>query len=203
MAWHIVSRGFQSTLPRGERRSSEPPYRRLPYFNPRSHEGSDCDCDTKLGIYCNFNPRSHEGSDTVRTSTCALSILFQSTLPRGERHSNIVAFAIRYDFNPRSHEGSDAPAPTTTSPAPNFNPRSHEGSDDVRFFNVRDQFRISIHAPTRGATPHSLIYTECSFSISIHAPTRGATSNQCPVNLETGISIHAPTRGATDRRKLG
>ena len=79
--------------------------------------------------------------------------------------------------------------------------------------------KISIHAPTRGATNIDL-YNEVINNISIHAPTRGATgvtnnftrdtqdfnprsykrSDDTPTTKETTkiISIHAPTRGATD-----
>ena len=78
--------------------------------------------------------------------------------------------------------------------------------------------RISIHAPTRGATVHiscdhavhvfqsTLPRGErllpksgggAAILISIHAPTRGATS-LCPgIFSVSPISIHAPTRGAT------
>ena len=100
---------FQSTLPRGERRdpkrlwmfgssiSIHAPARgatqcHLPQiaiynnFNPRSREGSD----TKyVGKYCfldYFNPRSREGSDFLRSRGNTKPSLFQSTLPRGERH---------------------------------------------------------------------------------------------------------------------
>ena len=79
--------------------------------------------------------------------------------------------------------------------------------------------KISIHAPTRGATQDKadLLYYQ---QISIHAPTRGATGAEKfgwdgmadfnPRSYKrsdlgkgtfdkktTGISIHAPTRGAT------
>ena len=55
---------------------------------------------------------------------------------------------------------------------------------------------ISIHAPTRGATPAD---TDKSYpqTISIHAPTRGATRNRLHIQRNNRISIHAPTRGAT------
>ena len=81
---------------------------------------------------------------------------------------------------------------------------------------------ISIHAPTRGATPPFSIKWEPEKlkNISIHAPTRGATSTsglRYPAGLlfqftplregrlglskqileDLCISIHAPTRGAT------
>ena len=36
--------------------------------------------------------------------------------------------------------------------------------------------------------------------ISIHAPTRGATPDREPGNGQPEISIHAPTRGATQHR---
>ena len=38
---------------------------------------------------------------------------------------------------------------------------------------------------------------KCNNKISIHAPTRGATAVENPVGIISGISIHAPTRGAT------
>ena len=78
--------------------------------------------------------------------------------------------------------------------------------------------RISIHAPTRGATSSSKV-GYASENISIHAPTRGATlisASRLPYHLNFNprsykrsddeiirnqfiedISIHAPTRGAT------
>ena len=56
---------------------------------------------------------------------------------------------------------------------------------------------ISIHAPTRGATP-SRSLTMSPISISIHAPTRGATRLDFFAQNGFSISIHAPTRGATN-----
>ena len=77
---------FQSTLPRGERRSvrlrREHPYC---HFNPRSREGSDNIFNLTFIGTCNFNPRSREGSDEVFLSHWLFINSFQSTLPRGER----------------------------------------------------------------------------------------------------------------------
>ena len=56
-----------------------------------------------------------------------------------------------------------------------FNPRSHEGSDRCRTSKVIQRVRISIHAPTRGATRVNCFVYLLS-GISIHAPTRGATA---------------------------
>ena len=77
--------------------------------------------------------------------------LFQSTLPREERHCLIVKTSL-YSY---------------------FNPRSHERSDLKRCKYMRYKI-ISIHAPTRGATFSLNEVLRCP-DISIHAPTRGAT----------------------------
>ena len=79
--------------------------------------------------------------------------------------------------------------------------------------------RVSIHAPTRGATvfplasytlpigfqsthPHGvrLSISQKLFgtsAVSIHAPTRGATDYLNKLGITQQVSIHAPTRGAT------
>ena len=76
---------FQSTLPRGERRS----------------------CCNKVTVILDFNPRSHEGSDVMWLLLAQRQNVFQSTLPRGERLCSIDNAYIYIHFNPRSHEGSD------------------------------------------------------------------------------------------------
>ena len=102
---------------------------------------------------------------------------------------------VHRDFNPRSHKGSDGGAGKEIRLDPDFNPRSHKGSDrSMRFYRRKKD--ISIHAPTRGATPHRGGLEE-AMRISIHAPTRGATYTHAPPLTKTSISIHAPTRGAT------
>ena len=123
------------------------------YFNPRSHEGSDVIVQSLQSGDFYFNPRSHEGSDGC---SCLLSY-------------------APYHFNPRSHEGSDLFCQCTRLQCYYFNPRSHEGSDILFWLwegttmsfqstlprgerhydkdNLPDTINISIHAPTRGATP--------------------------------------------------
>ena len=81
-----------------------------------------------------FNPRSHEGSDFCAFCNSVMPFLFQSTLPRGERHSGEISEGNQSDFNPRSHEGSD-----------NF------------YCPVHPIQCISIHAPTRGATIYGAV----------------------------------------------
>ena len=54
-----------------------------------------------------------------------------------------------------------------------FNPRTHTGCDVLGFAQYI-RFRVSIHAPTRGATDENGSI-EAIQDVSIHAPTRGAT----------------------------
>ena len=100
----------------------------LSYFNPRSHEGSDYKDNYNMQIKLYFNPRSHEGSDLLpeeirmvltisihaptrgatQIDRCIdVNLIFQSTLPRGERPIPMTSTGYVRNFNPRSHEGSD------------------------------------------------------------------------------------------------
>ena len=54
-----------------------------------------------------------------------------------------------------------------------FNPHSHEGSDR-RIKKRRNDWKISIHTPTKGVTS-TRPTTESSTIISIHTPTKGVT----------------------------
>ena len=81
------------------------------------------------------------------------NLLFQSTLPRGERLDDVLIFSMLNDFNPRSREGSDDRSGERSDISRHFNPRSREGSDTMFSYAVRCTF-ISIHAPARGATQH-------------------------------------------------
>ncbi len=82
----VTATKFQSTLPRGERRSYKlRNTRSICNFNPRSREGSDYTSVGKCDGIADFNPRSREGSDITSTTKCR----------------------SRCYFNPRSREGSD------------------------------------------------------------------------------------------------
>ena len=68
------------------------------------------------------------GATTIITRSL-LILVFQSTLPQGERLQRTLILNLSHYFNPRSHKGSDQ--------------IQELGSDGLH---------ISIHAPTRGAT---------------------------------------------------
>ncbi len=86
-----IARSFQSTLPRGERPKAEAcVLEEILRFNPRSRGGSDVAVRYRPAPQVGFNPRSRGGSDNGEQPRKALSDLFQSTLPRGERHRQHV-----------------------------------------------------------------------------------------------------------------
>ena len=119
---------FQSTHPRGVRPGQNLLYMAIGGFNPRTHEG--CDCNERQ---ITTNKR------------------FQSTHPRGVRLIIIYLGGIIDCFNPRTHEGCDRVVALTFFCKHCFNPRTHEGCD-ARTCSSKDQSDVSIHAPTRGAT---------------------------------------------------
>ena len=174
-ALNLVMSLFQSTHPRGVRRST---------IVIRCRRSDD------------FNPRTHEGCDVPHRFNLTFVNLFQSTHPRGVRHQVFCSVGIiNYisihaptrgatlfkfrgfilchhfnprthegcdccvyfkcicilDFNPRTHEGCDFGCPSRTKTGCYFNPRTHEGCDRKAIFPYPG-FAISIHAPTRGAT---------------------------------------------------
>ena len=114
------------------------------------------------------------GSDLPAPIYALMYLLFQSTLPHGERPMRMRMAVSFMRFNPRSHMGSDVgrlsiypfiPRVSTHAPAWGatvqtgrllanqgcFNPRSRMGSDGkiVQSWHIVD---VSTHAPAWGAT---------------------------------------------------
>ena len=81
----VIHMLFQSTFPRGERRSLLRDPLDSMHFNPRSHVGNDSKFSPVLRLLPYFNPRSHVGNDRLVYPVLRL-------LPY---------------FNPRSHVGND------------------------------------------------------------------------------------------------
>ena len=149
-------------------------------FNPRSREGSDqAGPRQQIGTY-DFNPRSREGSDggpcqgfpryhhisihaPARGATAIQIVriyilIFQSTLPRGERlqAAICVPHILRY-FNPRSREGSDKMIYINLKVTCKFQSTLPRGERLGQFFRKHPVHMISIHAPARGATMDSSV----------------------------------------------
>ena len=147
-------------------------------------------------------------------------MIFQSTLPRRERHfrqQDYVSSTSKFQSTlPRRERrqptgGLRLAGRRFQSTLPrrerrryqrykkcynDFNPHSHEGSDVITSVGSLPNI-ISIHTPTKGAT--SVKQTGCnSGTISIHTPTKGATFTLWVREWATMISIHTPTKGATN-----
>ena len=123
---------------------------RRPYFNPRSHEGSDVAVADRMravdisihaptrGATLDSNHLFRESRISIHAPTRGATYAhrqisfggeFQSTLPRGERPIVLYLLSLESYFNPRSHEGSDNGRFWSRAGSVYFNPRSHEGSD--------------------------------------------------------------------------
>ena len=190
----------------------------LQHFNPRSREGSDIQGNRHEPSLHYFNPRSREGSDCDGFYAMNTGMLFQSTLPRRERHRNVLYLCVQHtfqstlprrerriistarlrqrNFNPRSREGSDAHSPRSWKRCRNFNPRSREGSDTYppahrthpRDFNPRSR-------EGSDATEEYRVAQGKLFQSTL--PRRERRMGGRSHLLSRQISIHAPAKGAT------
>ena len=153
LRWHW----FQYTLPREERHITPEQWEQLKNFNTRSHERSDNGWWLSRGAGSNFNPRSHERSDnyipdefksyiisihaptrgaTMTSDETGMVAIFQSTLPREERHWWMAVWWRIFEFQ------------STLPREERQYPKS----------NICSYQKISIHAPTRGATVYESSY---------------------------------------------
>ena len=83
---HPTQQTFQSTLPHGERQGRNGlghDRRRISIHAPAW--GATKESIRRVPVVCYFNPRSRMGSDQRINKTCTCCLLFQSTLPHGER----------------------------------------------------------------------------------------------------------------------
>ena len=110
---------------------------------------------------------------------------FQSTLPREERHHSIYSVQLAFYFNPRSHERSDGTAPDPSIIGQvDFNPRSHERSDPLNTLNELELNDFNPRSHER--SDYSWFLSHYHKYISIHAPTRGATPSAYPSVVTSG-----------------
>ncbi len=120
-------------------------------FNPRAHTGRDCSAQQAR---CGRAVSIHAPTRGATKGQLLFSFdkKFQSTRPHGARH---VLIARRYTFSTfqstRPHGARPGLVRSSACRNKCFNPRAHTGRDLVRI--VADLLRrVSIHAPTRGAT---------------------------------------------------
>ena len=120
---------FQSTLPQRERRTWFAQVPLVLAFQSTLPQRERLLSASFPSIHTYFNPRSRKGSDRQQSPIILSIFLFQSTLPQRERLFISPYILIIYNFNPRSRKGSDAEKRA-----------------------VYLLYRISIHAPAKGAT---------------------------------------------------
>ena len=123
--------------------------------------------------------------------------MFQSTRPRGARRAFSSIKNPSCSFNPRAREGRDISGADDDPRLRCFNPRAREGRDEkTRFF--LQPCLVSIHAPARGATPDDA--SDPNMPEFQSARPRGARRGVFPAKRAmTQVSIHAPARGATPK----
>ena len=171
----LLPKMFQSTRPRGARLRKSSAILNFRGFNPRAREGRDRIIWYRPAMFTVSIHAPARGATMVAVKSKTGQV-FQSTRPRGARHSIRRSGSMSACFNPRAREGRDV-----------------TGED------CRRRVVVSIHAPARGATNLKvLIITQKK--VSIHAPARGATADGFALRGQTVVSIHAPARGATKRR---
>ena len=207
-------------------------------FNPRSRMGSDGPAGEVRRPGRGFNPRSRMGSDlpesrrsckrvsihapawgaTSRAPQIVQLLLFQSTLPHGERHRR-PGQSLRSSsrFNPRSRMGSDGWSAITSPMVCGFNPRSRMGSDgrsqqitggatfqstlphgerpgEYSWLRAHPRFQSTLPHGERPLTMSPSIRSRSFNPRSRMGSDLRVIHVECPV---FDVSIHAPAWGAT------
>ena len=212
---------FQSTRPRGARhgfRCLDCHAKRVSIHAPT--RGATRTKYRPVRHRCRFNPRAHAGRDGTRSCTAAeaavsihaptrgatcrepcAATLDQVSIhapTRGATRASVVRRNCRRCFNPRAHAGRDFRFELHVCVHESFNPRAHAGRDHQRG-PLGQVVGVSIHAPTRGATPLGIRIAASSAPFQSTRP-RGARRKSCRRwSMDITVSIHAPTRGATIR----
>ena len=190
-------------------------------FNPRARVGHDAFPLPTLSERCNFNPRARVGHDVYAWGNHEYPDRFQSTCPRGARHSGPPGSGAGSPISihvpawgTTTQSATEVTAATFQSTCPrgarrsrgtpsivtrNFNPRARVGHD--RRERVRGRGPgISIHVPAWGTTGDDLIWADTR-DISIHVPAWGTTRRIISERAQQGISIHVPAWGTTLARR--
>ena len=99
-----------------------------------------------------------------------------------------ICNVFRICFNPHTHAGCDNPLPRLTRVHNRFNPHTHAGCDYCKD-NKCKIISVSIHTPTQGVTPDSIVST-FGHSVSIHTPTQGVTLRSQYVFIDKCFNPH-------------
>ena len=162
---------FQFTRPRGARPTITVLLSRLGVSIHAPTGGATPPCPTDCGS-SSFNSRAHGGRDLTQTGFTPAGVVsihaptggatraraggsattpFQFTRPRGARLQMVDNLAHALRFNSRAHGGRDCSPSPASRTRTRFNSRAHGGRDGDGV-GLGDLGRVSIHAPTGGAT---------------------------------------------------
>ena len=125
----FLQKKFQSTHPRGVRRHENGSSISLYLFQSTHPHGVRHELGSIERFLKSFNPRTHMGCDAHR----------------------FLRARLWRCFNPRTHMGCDLSVIGYTRSRKSFNPRTHMGCD-AEVAGQDGPHRVSIHAPTWGAT---------------------------------------------------
>ena len=119
-----------------------------------------------------FNSRAHGGRDNIWNRSATYK-RFQFTRPRGARHYEMLKTGTIKEFQFTRPRGARRPQQEPAGDERSFNSRAHGGRDTCQPIVKRGR-KVSIHAPTGGATNYTV--TRCSFVVfQFTRPRGGAT----------------------------
>ena len=142
-------------------------------FNPRTHKGCDQAWHIQICVLSGFNPRTHKGCDfasesvkifidvSIHAPTRGATVerarkdggqVFQSTHPQGVRRQVFRRVQWCQCFNPRTHKGCDNAFVRNKVADAEFQSTHPQGVRRSVTTDIHRTKRVSIHAPTRGAT---------------------------------------------------
>ena len=98
---------FQSTRPRGTRRTGSAVPCLMPVSIHASARDATCARSNRRPPRSCFNPRVRAGRDHCTSNITGQTLMFQSTRPRGTRLRRPHAHIVRFCFNPRVRAGRD------------------------------------------------------------------------------------------------
>ncbi len=174
-----------------------------PCFNPRARAGRDAIRRPRSTHFVSFNPRARAGRDAAFGASLSQRSQFQSTRPRGARHSyadSACSDEPWMSFNPRARAGRDG-LPSIHGDAHAFQSTRPRGARHA-IVQAHDMSAFQSTRP-RGArladASRRCLHQPRADLVSIHAPARGATRRRgTRPSIQADVSIHAPARGATE-----
>ena len=143
-------------------------------FNPRAHAGRDMIRRVRAYIKSRFQSTRPRGARLADMGAKLAGVGFQSTRPRGARHYLDKLLETQQCFNPRAHAGRDAIFTSTKSQPLTFQSTRPRGARPEQT-QTHILWLLFQSTRPRGARRGFLFNRKIFFKVSIHAPTRGAT----------------------------